>query len=68
MWLENYIIRWKFGKYSINPGNVRVLNDLCDAIKAKRGGKLSSGIFLQHDNAPAHTIAQASKLWKKLKS
>jgi histone-lysine N-methyltransferase SETMAR len=39
-----------------------VLNQLRDALKQKRRGKLSRGILLLHDNAPSHSsrIAQAA--------
>ena len=38
-----------------------------DAIKAKRRRKLSSGIFLQHDNAPAHTSKRTLEEFEKLR-
>ena len=39
-----------------------LLHKLRDAIKAKRRGKLTKGILLQHDNAPVHKsrVAQAA--------
>lgn len=39
-----------------------VLNQLHDALKQKRRGKLSRGVLLLHDNAPAHSsrMAQAT--------
>ena len=35
---------------------VELILKLCEKIKEKRRGKLTQGVLLQHDNAPAHTF------------
>ena len=38
------------------------LRELHEALKSKRRGKLRRGVFVLHDNAPAHTAGVATSV------